>query len=166
MVDAWRFTNSKRKQYTWTNYQQTQQSRIDRIYVPNNWTPKSYVSGIIPFAWSDHDIVRTKITIPDTITRGPGTWKLNTSLLHDQQYKKTIKNFYQTWILKKRFFKDLQQWWDIGKLHVQALTRNYSHHKNLQNRETLGNAEKILKFQQNQTQPNTALMQRGCLGIS
>ena len=60
--------------------------------------------------------------------------------------------------MPKKQLKDIKQCWDIGKLHVQSITKNYSHQKNIKNRETLSLAEKILAFEQNQSQSNSTRM--------
>ena len=84
LQDLWRKRFPNRKQFTWSNGQQTHQSRIDRIYIPSNWITKSSNANILPFSWSDHDLVTSTFDLPQNSIRGPGTWKLNTSVLQEQ----------------------------------------------------------------------------------
>ena len=125
LQDLWRKRFPNRKQFTWSNGQQTHQSRIDRIYIPSNWITKSSNANILPFSWSDHDLVTSTFDLPQNSIRGPGTWKLNTSVLQEQAYKELISKFLKTWRLEKERFRNLLLWWDMLKLHVQSITQDY-----------------------------------------
>ena len=153
LVDSWRMKNPNNRQYTWSNTSQTRQSRIDRIYVPTQWF-KGGRSRIIPFPWSDHDIVITDLHIPKTVPRGHGTWKLNLSLLEDSVYKETIKSFLYKWKDKKTLFSGITQWWDALKHFIRGVSMQFSKNKNKQLKEQFLEADRLLKFEQEQDDPN------------
>ena len=72
---------------------------------------------IIPFKYFDHDAVQIKI-IQKQQKRGPGYWKLNTSILKHHNYKNAIKKFWQDWQNPKQNYDTITQWWDVAKLYI------------------------------------------------
>ena len=72
---------------------------------------------IIPFKYFDHDVVQIKI-IQKQQKRGPGYWKLNTSILKHDNYKNAIKKFWQDWQNQKQNCDTITQWWDVAKLYI------------------------------------------------
>ena len=72
LVDVWRSCNPQKLQFTWSSGDQSLQSRIDRIYVSDVLIPDNPISKILPFPWSDHDIVCTKVRthIPQVLVPG------------------------------------------------------------------------------------------------
>ena len=158
IVDSWRYFHPNNRQFTWSNKSQTQQTRIDRIYVPKHWLKKDGSSTIVPFPWSDHDIVITDFHVPKTVQRGHGTWKLNKSLLEDIAYIDTIKSFLNKWKDNKPLFPNISLWWDTLKHHIKGLTINFATEKNKLLKEQFLEADKLLKFEQEQDDPNGANM--------
>ena len=61
--------------------------------------------------------------------KGPNYWKLNTSILKDQEYKNIITSFWDYWIKQKSLFKNLTEWRDVGKNHIKSLSISYSTNK-------------------------------------
>ena len=97
LKDFWRVTNPNLRAYTWNSFHDNISSRLDRIYMPKELFSLTSRCAIQPFSWSDHDYVRITFELPDTAPRGPGYWKLNTSLLEDEGYRKVITDFWQEW---------------------------------------------------------------------
>ena len=160
LIDVWRQNNPYKKQFSWSTTDQTLQSRIDRIYVSHDLIPNNPHSTFINFPWSDHDIVTSIITVPDTPQPGPGTWKLNTSLLDDKNYVNIINQFLVQWREEKCCFDELPKWWDMGKLHIKSITREYASNKNRQSKLKVAQAQKELDEEQNKINPNPKIMQR------
>jgi hypothetical protein len=46
---------------------------------------------IYPFFRSDHSYVFLKVNLPSLPNRGPGVWKLNSSLLSDEEFVATAE---------------------------------------------------------------------------
>ena len=86
LVDIWRKINPTKKLYTYHNSDQTIHSRLDRIYITN--TIKVKTSEIYPISLSDHDGVTVTFLTREENPRGPGIWKLNTSILKQKDFKK------------------------------------------------------------------------------
>lgn len=65
------------------------------------------------------NVVNNEITangnssLPDN--GGPARWKLNVSILSNDDFILLVKNFWLSRKLRKPLFRDLQSWWDKGK---------------------------------------------------
>ena len=151
LSDSWRILNQSSRQFTWSNSNQTRQSRIDRIYIKRNWIHRS---NIIPFPWSDHDIVATTLEIPKTAPKGKGVWKLNTSHLRDKEYLLKVRNFLRHWRTCKNQFPDIARWWDMGKHYIKGISSQYAIQKAKKSRERFLEADHALKQEQMQPQPD------------
>ena len=54
--------------------------------------------------------------------RGPGTWKLNTSLLNDDEYCLRVRLFWQDFFVVRREFRSLLEWWECAKALLKDMT--------------------------------------------
>ena len=121
VLDAWRLCHPTAKSFTWSKPDGSIKSRIDLIGVPFAWAPFISSCLICPCPFSDHSIVSLSLPIPEVIARGPGRWKLNTSLLADSLFCAEVRNFWKSWQRRKGFFSSLSKWWDIGKRKIKVL---------------------------------------------
>ena len=48
---------------------------------------------ILPCPFSDHSAVLLSVSVPDAVPPGPGLWKLNTSILNEEEYVWVISDF-------------------------------------------------------------------------
>ena len=95
-VDAWRYLNPSAVATTWRN--KLVGTRIDRIYVPRSLLPSLSLSStqVVGVQGLDHDLVQVEMEF-FRINRGPGYWKLNTSLLTNPSYMAQIRNVIEAW---------------------------------------------------------------------
>ena len=92
LVDIYRNFNPNAKEYTWhSNSDPPIFCRLDYFLLASSLVSNAKKCTINPGFKSDHSIVLLSILF-DTLTRGPGYFKLNSSLLFDQDYKTSIKN--------------------------------------------------------------------------
>ena len=77
------------------------------------------------FPYSDYDGIFIEFTPPSTPKRGPGYWKLNTSILGEQTLQSQIKSFWSCWQSHKPDFGNLI-WWDKGKLQMKDICWKFS----------------------------------------
>ena len=91
LVDIWRKNNPSKRNLTYHNADNTIHSRLDRIYISKTMTIKT--CKINPTSIADHDSVSVIIQISETNLRGPGVWKLNTSILKQKKFQEITKNF-------------------------------------------------------------------------
>ena len=78
-------------------------------------------SKIANFIYSDHNIIILKL-YTDKIQRGTGTWKLNTSILEQNDYLELIEDFWRSWKHEKKSYKSKRLWWDMTKYHIKVLS--------------------------------------------
>lgn len=124
LVDAWRNQNPKEKRFTWHNGDNTQATRIDRIYLSRELSVGSQ-NEIIAFPSSDHDMIQTKITTQIS-SSGKGFWHLNTSLLENSNFKSTIKFTWKEWAKRKTDYQNILDRWDEGKIKIKRAVISFS----------------------------------------
>jgi ribonuclease HI/exonuclease III len=92
LVDGWRRTHPTTKNYTWSRESDGTQSRIDRIYIRENFLPDCNGWEIeTPPIPTDHDIVSARITTPTTPTIGRGRWAIPARVFKDRSVKTEIQ---------------------------------------------------------------------------
>ena len=99
---------------------------------------------IFPFFRSDHSYVYLKVAFPSLPVRGPGTWKLNTSILQDEALSAEVRKFWLSWQNEKDTFPSLAVWWDAGKARLKLLLREYSRNKAMSRRDRVRSLESEL----------------------
>lgn len=92
--DIWKILNLHKNEFTYHRPQTNIHSKLDKIYASNNLQTNK--SQIIPLWYSDHEVLLTEFTLR-VRTRGPGYWKLNTSILQHGNFQKAIKTFWLDW---------------------------------------------------------------------
>ena len=85
---------------------------------------------------SDHRILSADLHISTKHTKGAGYWKLNTSILKDEEYKKYISNLITS---EKEDIDNIQQRWDRIKLNIKFGTIEYCRKKGKERREKIKN---------------------------
>ena len=92
--DIWKILNLHENEFTYHRPQTNIHSTLDKIYASNNLQIDK--SQIIPLWHSDHEALLAKFTLRVRI-RGPGYWKLNTSILQHGNFQKAIETFWLDW---------------------------------------------------------------------
>ena len=94
-MDIWRKQHASDLAFTWQNKAGTIRCRLDRFYVSSSLVDECvFTSAIIPYPYSDHDIVHITIMVDRSCTNvGPGVWKLNTSILKDKSVHAKVTRF-------------------------------------------------------------------------
>ena len=59
------------------------------------------------------------------MSRGPGVWKLNCSVLQEVKYVALIMSFWPSWRSRKHSFAFLIDWWESAKSKIKGLTITY-----------------------------------------
>ena len=84
-----------------------------------------YVNVNVNVNVSDHCAVVLSVTVPSVVPPGPGLWKLNVSVLEEEEYFQLIRDFWSTWRRRKHLFPSLAKWWEVGKSKIKGLTISY-----------------------------------------
>ena len=121
--DVWRQLNPNRKQFTYKEI-----SRLDKILTSTALLENVQKSSILLSGIkSDHKCISVNLNF-DKSARGPGRWKLNTSILGDKTYKTKIRTLLQH---TKEEHKNLskQLLWEIIKIKVKEFSISYCKQK-------------------------------------
>ena len=65
------------------------------------------------------------VAVSQVLTRSPGVWKLNVSVLEEQDYVSLISSFWASWRKKKSDFVTVMDWWEVAKSKIKGLTVTY-----------------------------------------
>ena len=121
--DVWRQLNPNRKQFTYKEISRLDKILISTALLENVQKSSILLSGIK----SDHKCISVNINF-DKSARGPGRWKLNTSILGDKTYKTKIRTLLQhTKEERKNLSKQLL--WEIIKIKVKEFSISYCKQK-------------------------------------
>ncbi|CAM2098394.1 unnamed protein product [Caretta caretta] len=100
-------------------------SRFDRIYLSRFHLSQAHSSAIRPAPFSDHHLVT--ITVSLCAERpGPAYWHFNNSLLEDESFVMSFREFWLAWREQWRAFPSVRRWWDLGKVRAKLFCRDYT----------------------------------------
>ena len=125
VVDIWRYLHPDARAFSWTRWDGSLASRIDLGGVPYVWVPSVSSCDLIPCPFSDHCALSLSLSVPDAVPPGPGLWKLNTSVLADEEYYDLIAAAWRNWRASISRFPSLSKWWEKGKSLVKGRTIKY-----------------------------------------
>ena len=117
LLDIWRHTHLSEKKYTWMSKDMKIRSRIDFCLISQSLSSSVATSDITCGYRSDHSLV-SLVLIKSITKRGPGFWKLNTSLLVDTNTVKNIKD-YIIFIMNENVNLDPFQCWEFLKYKIK-----------------------------------------------
>jgi hypothetical protein len=75
-----------------------------------------------------------------------GYWKINNSILNEEEYKQIINNLINSYLNTKKTI-DIRLLWDTLKIEIREITSVYCRNKAKSTRENLRNLEKDLEFE-------------------
>ncbi len=82
LVDCFRTLHQREEGYTWFSGDGTRASRIDYVFT-RDFPPTD--ARLTPLFFSDHSMLSCTLSLPVGVTVGGGLWKLNCSLLEDEE---------------------------------------------------------------------------------
>ncbi len=98
--------------FTWFSGDGSKASRIDYIFTrdcpPTNAT-------LTPLFFSDHLMLSCTLSLPTGVTVGGGLWKLNCSLLEDDEVVSEYREQFSQWQTLQDFYDTRAQWWEMIK---------------------------------------------------
>ena len=125
-VDVYRHLNKQGREVTWTDKRGTVGSRLDRFYLPAAFLSERSKCDILPCYFSDQSLVKICFQLPEASAKGQGIWKLNVSVLQDNEFELEIRHFWSEWRDNKVNFPDQRLWWDIEKFQMKRIAIQYS----------------------------------------
>ena len=158
LCDIWRALNKNKKEFTWENPNKTIKCRIDRLYISKNLTNQIETTNILPIIWSDHKYITIKIKNNEYQKKGPNFWKLNTSILQEENYNVEMEEFWKFWQTQKQKFAEITTWWDMGKKHIQSMSIIYCTDKQKQKKRNLRDITNKIEKEKKENNPNPQLI--------
>ena len=131
LTDIWRTLNAGKHRYTWRRKKPEIQCRLDFFLITSNLICDINLADIAPGYKTDHSMILLKVALHHN-PRGRGFWKLNTSLLKEEEYLNLIKTtIYQT---KSEYQSDSAVnpalLWDMIKMKVREKSISYATARN------------------------------------
>lgn len=124
LIDIWRSQHLNIKNFTWSSSsEQPILCRLDYFLISNSLSGRIDSSDISHGFRSDHSLV--SFSINPQVSRGPGFWKLNTSLLQDEKYIDMVKNVIDKTKQDCRS-NNPNTIWEMIKLNVRGSTIKYA----------------------------------------
>ncbi|CAM2098770.1 unnamed protein product [Caretta caretta] len=100
-------------------------SRLDRIYLSRFHLSRAHSSSIRLAPFSDHHLATVTASLCAE-RPGPAYWHFNNSLLEDEGFVMSFREFWLAWRGQQRAFPSAQRWWDLGKVCTQLFCRDYT----------------------------------------
>ena len=125
VVDISRCLHPTASAFTWSRWDGSVSSRIDLVGCPYPWIASSQACDIVPCPFSDHCAVLFRVSVPMTVPRGPGRWKLNVSFLDDAEYVDLISNFLVHWRHFQNCYRSPAKWWEACKKRIKDLSISF-----------------------------------------
>lgn len=146
LSDVWRTIHREQRQYTWTHTHSNMISmaRLDRFYCYKHHLNIFRNCVIVPVGFSDHWLLYCSVTLKDVKPKS-AYWHFNSSLVHDKHFKEVFKTFWADFKGSKSSFVSLQQWWDVGKIQIQQLCKQYTQNITRDRAQSIDILEKELK---------------------
>ena len=126
--DIWRTKNKRTRQFTWFNSNASIACRLDKFLISKDLVDLTRLCDIQPCHFSDHDFVNLTLDTRTFWNRGPGVWRLNTSILSDPNYEKLMNDFFDK-NPRPTNGTPLGQWWDYLKNQIKSTTVSYCKEK-------------------------------------
>ena len=154
LEDKWRIENDKKREYTWISRKQTDniQSRLDRFYISKDI--KHIKTEFLYNVWSDHKIISTVIMLGKEEKRGQNYWKLNTEILHHEQYRTEMTAFLNSQKTAKPHYENVIEWWEMTKVHIKMYTKNYCQKLNRQRQKEIAQIKRNIEKESTQIRIN------------
>lgn len=127
----------KNKSYTYESKPLKLKSRIDFFLISSKYKPDiTKVETRISIA-PDHKAVFLSMNVNEEVTRRPGLWKFNNTLLQDECLLQLIKDCYPHILQKYANGDDKQLRWELIKIEIRSETIRYFKGKSKELKKTI-----------------------------
>ncbi len=139
LIDSYRYLNPDEHGFTWVDPADvTKMSRLDYIFTTHYMEHNIKQSFVSNAPVPDHKAVVTDFSINNR-ARGPGYWKLNVSVLNDEQYKEKVKTIYNKTVEDFADVESKRVIWDLFKIRVKEFSIRYCIEKKSREHDELEN---------------------------
>ena len=127
LVDIWRVKNPEKKSFTWSQNSLMIFCRLDYWLISNALHDLVKVTDIISAIRTEHSAITLEFVNTLDDVKGPGVWKMNCSLLDDEEYVNVITESIPIWLAQGH--KDLT----LFSILKRMLTREKKKKKDFRN---------------------------------
>ena len=124
-IDAWRYLHPTSAGFSWTRPDGSISSLIGLIRCPYIWVSSMSSCDFVSCPYSDHCAVLFSVFVPGIVPPVPGLWKLNASILNEDDYVQLITSYWGVCRTKMLTFSSLAKWWEAGKREIQHITWDF-----------------------------------------
>ena len=143
LVDIWRVKNPTTKSFTSSQNSPMILCRLDYWLISNNLQDLITTTEIIPAIKTDHSAISLEFSNSDTDIKGPGFWKMNCSLLEDEDYIKEVTAKIPIWLTEGRNeLTDNRSIWDWIKYNIRVHAIRHSKQKAMERKEKETNLQR------------------------
>ena len=131
LIDIWREVNKTKMQFTWKRKNNINEAtRIDYFLISPELRTQVESTDIRPaiITHTDHQAISLKIK-GRSHDRGKGYFKINNSILANEDYKKLIKSIITKYKENLILTTDIDAQWDLFKAEVRDLTQMFCKRK-------------------------------------
>ncbi|CAM2094995.1 unnamed protein product [Caretta caretta] len=128
LVDVWRDHHpDDTSTFTFVRVEahRSHHSRLDRVYLSRFHLSQAHSSAVRPAPFSDHHLVTVTVSLRAE-RPGPAYWHFNNSLLEDESFVMSFREFWLAWREQWRAFPSVRRWWDLGKVRAKLFCRDYT----------------------------------------
>ncbi|CAM4612958.1 unnamed protein product [Lepidochelys olivacea] len=100
-------------------------SQLDHIYLSHFHLSQAHSSNIRLAPFSDYHLATITASL-HAETLGPAYWHFNNSLLEDEGFVTSFREFWLAWREQRRAFPSAWRWWDLGKVCAKLFCRDYT----------------------------------------
>ena len=118
------------KSFTWSQNSPRIFCRLDYWLISNTLHDLVKTTDIIPALRTDHAAISFELANGSNDTKGKGFWKMNCSLLDDEEYVNGIAEKIPVWLAEGRNeLSDSQSIWDWMKYNIKVHTTQFTERK-------------------------------------
>ncbi|XP_047659653.1 uncharacterized protein LOC125139491 [Tachysurus fulvidraco] len=144
LVDAFKSVHPREEGFTWFSGDGTRASRIDYVFI-RDCLPTD--ATLTPLFFSDHAMLSCTFSLSTGVTIGGGLWKLNCSLLQDEDIVQEYSERYSQWQTLQDCYDSRARWWDMVKERTgQYFRRVGKEKKNKEKRYMMGLQRRLQRY--------------------
>ena len=145
LIDIRRTRNPDRKLFSWKQKNPLVQRRLDFWLISDVCQDEVEETNIKTAIRTGHSAITISFKSLDEQTRGPSYWKLNSSLVDDENYVLAINQKIPEWLGEFEEVIDKRVLWDLIKYRVRQFTMHYTKEKAQKRRQELVQVERSLR---------------------
>ena len=133
--DVWRIKHPNQKSFTWSQKSPFIFCRLDYWLISDSLHDMVANVDIVSAIKTDHSAITLQLHKIEEGVKGPGFWKMNTSMLNDAAYVEEVKKKILIWREEAKEISDKRVIWDWIKYNVRLFSIDYSKRRAKANRE-------------------------------